>query len=59
VISAWRKILAHKLIRGNDTQFMDFAAIFIRKNICVYGISSIVNFPSGTLDAWVHGSLSA
>jgi hypothetical protein len=26
-----------KLIRGNDTQFADFAAIFIRENICVYG----------------------
>jgi hypothetical protein len=32
-------MLAQKLIRGNDTQFVDFAAIFIRENICVYGMS--------------------
>jgi hypothetical protein len=32
------KILAWKLIHGNDTQF---AAIFIRENICVYGMSII------------------
>jgi hypothetical protein len=45
VISAGGKIqikpggkwLAWKLIRGNDTQLADFAAIFIRENICVYG----------------------
>jgi hypothetical protein len=32
-------ILALKLIRSNDTQFADFAAIFIRKNIYVCGMS--------------------
>jgi hypothetical protein len=26
-----------KLIHGNDTQFADFAAIFIRKTFCAYG----------------------
>jgi hypothetical protein len=40
VISTGGKIqIKHggKLIRGNDTQFADLAAIFIRENICVYG----------------------
>jgi hypothetical protein len=32
------KMLARKLIRSNDTQFADFVAIFIRENICVYGM---------------------
>jgi hypothetical protein len=37
-------MLAWKLIRGNDTQF---AAIFIRENICVYGSINWLLFVSG------------
>jgi hypothetical protein len=33
----WRKIFAWKIIRGPDTQFADFVAIFIREHFCVYG----------------------
>jgi hypothetical protein len=33
------QILERKLICGNDTQFADFAAIFIAENICIYGNS--------------------
>jgi hypothetical protein len=41
------KFLVQKLIGGNDTQFADSAAIFIRENICVYGSAkTLIYFPS-------------
>jgi hypothetical protein len=31
------KYFTWKLVRGRDTQFADFAVIFVREHICVYG----------------------
>jgi hypothetical protein len=39
-----------KLIRGNDTQFADFPAIFIRENISVYGMLFCRFFSNHTND---------
>jgi hypothetical protein len=35
-------MIARKLICGHDTKFTDFAAIFIRENICVYGSQFLI-----------------
>jgi hypothetical protein len=38
------KFFTWKLVRGRDTQFADFAVIFIREHICVYGTLALMVF---------------